>query len=206
MIKNCIFDVGNVLVDFRPEEVMSSLGITGNRLETAADATFRNQLWSELDRGVLPEKDVIDMMCRSAPASAEKDIRLFFSEGGQELVTPFAYAAQWLRNLHERGFRVYLLSNYPSRLFEMHSRKFPFMPYVDGKIVSGYVKMIKPDPAIYRLLLDTFSLKADECTFVDDMEANVSAASKLGIHAIQFVSFESASSQLDALAGMRPTL
>src|SRR5574344_678436 len=105
MIKNCIFDIGGVLVNFRPNEVLEELGITGTRRDAVAAATFLNPRWAELDRGVIPERDVVDQMIAAAPESARGDIRFFFEKGKESLVRPFAYAAPWLADLHARGYR-----------------------------------------------------------------------------------------------------
>ncbi len=203
MIKNIIFDIGNVLVHFRPEKVMAELGMDGETVKAVMQATAGSPLWSELDRGVMSEAEVVALMKQHAAEAYRGCIDLLFEKGKADLVRSYPYAAPWLRELRGRGYKVYLLSNYPKDIFELHARlHFTFLPYVDGKIVSGYVKVIKPDPAIYRILLDTYHLEADECAFLDDMEPNVVAAEKLGIHALRFISYEDARQKLEALLSL----
>lgn len=199
MIKNIIFDIGSVLVQFRPAAVMENLGITGDRLEIAADATFRSTLWSEFDRGVLSEEQIINAMRTSVPDENRKDIDLFFAQGRPYLVEPFSYSASWLKSLKDRGYKVFLLSNYPKSFFELHSKSFPFMPYIDGKIISADVQLIKPDPAIYKLMISSFSLTPEECVFIDDVLVNVQVACLCGINGIRFTSYNDAAQKLEKL-------
>lgn len=190
MIKNVIFDVGNVLIAFHPEHEMRQLGIPEDKIEPMAEATYLSPWWVELDRGVIPEEEIIAHMKEEHPELAQ-DIDMFFTEGRKGLVDSYDYAAGWLKGLQEKGYKTYLLSNYPENYFELHmKKKFTFMPYIDGKVVSGAVKMIKPDAEIYEYLLQKFSLKPEECVFIDDRPENVETAEKLGIHGIIFTDYE----------------
>ena len=203
MIKNIIFDIGNVLVHFRPLEVMAELGMNEDTVQAVADATIRSPLWCELDRGVIPEETVIQMMKQTAPDNYKDDVQTFFDKGRHLLVKSFDYSEDWLKSLKEKGYQIFLLSNYPQRFFEMHSKNnFTFMPYINGKIVSGYVKKIKPDIEIYNLLLDQYSLTPQECVFIDDVKENIEGAEKAGIHGIHFTNFEEVQSKLKTLLAL----
>ncbi|MCR5762643.1 MAG: HAD family phosphatase [Treponema sp.] len=200
MIKNIIFDIGNVLVHFRPLEVMKELGMDENTMQAVADATVNSPLWQELDRGVIPEGTVIEMMKQTAQNPYKDDVQRFFDEGTHLLVKSFDYSANWLNALKQKGYKIFLLSNYPVSFFEMHSKEcFTFMPYIDGKVVSGYVKVIKPDAEIYSLLLNQYSLTPQECVFIDDVKENIEGAEKAGINGIHFTNYEEAKSKLQSL-------
>ena len=101
MIKNIIFDIGNVLVRFQPDEAMREIGIEENKIAALAHATYENPVWVELDRGVIPENEIIDEMVKVAP-QYEADIRRFFKEGKAFVVKAFDYAADWIKEL-KRG-------------------------------------------------------------------------------------------------------
>lgn len=200
MIKNIIFDIGNVLVNFRPLEVMKELGMDEETVKAVAGVTIESPLWCELDRGVIPEETVIEMMKSSAQDQYKDDVQRFFTEGSPYLVKSFDYSADLLKSLKQQGFNIFLLSNYPVSLFELHSKQsFTFMPYVDGKVVSGYVKLIKPDLDIYNTLLKQYNLIPHECVFIDDLKANIEGAEKAGIKGIHFTSYEEVQKQLTTL-------
>lgn len=106
MIKNIVFDIGNVLVRFQPDEAMREIGIEENKIAALAHATYENPVWVELDRGVIPENEIIDEMVKVAP-QYEADIRRFFKEGKAFVVKAFDYAADWIKELKSRGYKVY---------------------------------------------------------------------------------------------------
>ena len=120
-----------------------------------------------------------------------------------KLVAPYEYAVPWIDSLKKQGLKVYLLSNYPKNMFTLHTEcgAFPFIDHVDGKVVSGFVKMVKPNADIYEHLLKEYDLKAEECVFLDDRQENVEGAKALGIKGIVVKSYEQASAELKELLG-----
>ena len=138
-------------------------------------------------------------MHEDAPENA-KDIAYIMMNGKQEVVEAFEYSAGWRKGLQERGYHTYLQTNYPASNYDLHSKeKFTFMPYVNGQIVSSYVEMIKPDPNIYRTLLDPYDLQEAVCVSIEDRKENLEAAKKLGFHGIRFESYEQAFRELEAI-------
>ncbi len=199
MIKNIVFDVGNVLVSFRWRELMDDLGISKDYKKVFEKSIFGNPFWVELDRGVLDEKDVIAKI-REENSAYNKEFDLLW-ENVDKLVEPYDYTVKMIDTLKERGFRVYLLSNYPVSLFELHTRcgRFPFLDKIDGKVVSAYVKLVKPDREIYEYLLNQYDLKAQECVFLDDRLENIEGARKVGMKGILFENYEQAWAELEEM-------
>lgn len=91
-----------------------------------------------------------------------------------------------LGSLSARGVPLYCLSNMPSGIYVSLSQRFEFWTHFDGIVISGDVKMVKPEPAIFRHLLDRYALAASDTVFVDDLAANVEAAKHLGLHGVVF--------------------
>ena len=199
MIKNIIFDVGNVLVDFRDLSYMEDLGFSEDVIQLFHEKVVQSSLWVELDRGEIDPASVIAEMIKLVPGY-EKEAALFF-ERLEEIVVSFPYARPWLQELRERGYQIYLLSNYPKNLFEEHEKdgRFTFIDVIHGKVVSAYEKIIKPDPAIYTCLLERYGLVAEESVFLDDRLENIEAARALGIQGIHFTSYEESRKALEAL-------
>lgn len=119
----------------------------------------------------------------------EREIRTFFEHIG-EICREYPESADWLRSYKEKGYKVYLLSNYARMSFTKATPPFSFLSVVDGGVISYEVRKIKPEPEIYHALLEKYSLKAEECAFVDDNAANIAAARALGFAAVQHVSRE----------------
>lgn len=105
-----------------------------------------------------------------------------------------------LKNLKRAGTPLYALTNWSAEKFPWAKENFPFFNLFDGIVVSGEEKIIKPNPEIYKRLLNRYNLKAENCIFIDDSPANVAAARALGMEGIVFVSPLSLKKQLSALA------
>lgn len=197
MIKNVIFDIGNVLVTFLWEDLAGELGFDEDAIRIMNERVIGDR-WNELDRGVMSEKEAVEYIKEAIPGLEDKFDVLWSRIG--EVIESYDYSENWVRELKQRGANVYLLSNFPKDLFTRLSKtKMPFLPYVDGKVISSFVQKIKPDPDIYECLMDTYGLNPDECVFIDDRKVNVDAAKALGMHGIVFTSYEEAKKELDGI-------
>ena len=107
--------------------------------------------------------------------------------------------------LKEKGYHIYLLSNYSSDLFHKHTKGASFLDDIDGMVVSYQVHVKKPEPEIYHCLLEKYGLKAEECIFFDDRAANTEAAEKLGIRSVTITSKEVLLEQMDTLLEQKST-
>lgn len=199
MIKNVIFDIGNVLVDFCWRELMDNLRLSKNLQERFETTVFGSHWWGELDRGIMDEDEVLNLLREDNREYSKEFDLIWFNR--DKLVKPYDYALPMMDALKAKGLKLYLLSNYPRELFKLHTDSgcFPFIDRVDGKVVSGFVKLVKPDKEIYEYLLNKYALKAEECVFLDDRKENIEAARRLGINGIVFEEYEQAQRELEQL-------
>lgn len=195
MIKNIVFDIGNVLAEFCWEEFLGSFGFSEEVFQKVAKATAMNEDWNELDRGILPVEAVIDLFVENDP-SVEKEIRTAFADMTR-ILKRLDYAIPWIKELKERGYHVYYLSNFFDKVFRECIDTLDFFPYLDGGIMSYTVSLIKPDYAIYQTLFERYGLLPEECVFLDDRMVNCEAARELGMQAIQFGTYEQARTDLE---------
>lgn len=197
MIKNIIFDIGNVLASFRWKELFKDLGYTGEKFDRIAAATVLHPtMWNEFDRSLMSDEEIIAKCVERAP-EYEQEIRLIFTKT-ELLIEEYTYSYNWIQNLKEQGFKIYLLSNYGKTSFEAarDNGRLSFLPVVDGGVISYEVQIVKPEPAIYKKLLEKYNLAAEECVFLDDKTENIEAAKALGFHGIVVESYEQASEAL----------
>ena len=199
MIRNVVFDIGMVLADFRWHDYMlKDLGFDEALVSVFRDRLVLNKLWDEYDLGQRPPEDVVADMKAAVSEYPEEAERFFHNI--VNIAEAYPYSTSWIRELQAKGYKVYLLSNYPRDTFEMHEReKFEFVKYVDGKVVSGFEGIAKPDPRIYELLLSRYGLKAKECVFLDDRQVNIDTARSLGFSTILFTSYDKARETLNNL-------
>ena len=184
MIKNIVFDVGNVLVDFRYRDYMRDLGFTEETVEYFSENVVNTEYWTKMDNGYADIDVARHYFGEKMPQYGEENEK--FWDNIEDIVAEYDYSEELIKYVRSLGFIPYALSNYPLKLSEMHWPKFRFLPFMEGYIISAKEKLIKPDPAIYRLLESRFGLNLSECAFVDDRSINVEAAEGLGMGGILF--------------------
>ena len=197
MIKNIIFDIGNVLITFDWDGLARQIGFTEEDIEVLKVKVIGDR-WDEFDRGVMPEDEALKYVQEAIPGLEEKFATLW--NRIDEALWVFPYVDSWMSELKERGYRIYLLSNFPKRLYEKEEKeKFTFIKYVDGKVISSFIRLIKPDREIYEYLINQYNLIPEECVFLDDRKKNVDAAKAIGMQGIVFSSYEEAKKELNEL-------
>lgn len=197
MIRNIIFDIGNVLSDFRWKGFLLDKGFDEVMVERIAKASVLSPTWNELDRGVWTEEELMAGFVANDPG-IERELHEAFDDMAG-MVAMRDYAIPWIQELKVKGYGVYYLSNFSGKVRRECADSLAFLPYMDGGILSYEDKVIKPDEEIYRLLLERFDLKAEECVFLDDTLKNIEAAKALGFYGIQFQSREQALEELRGL-------
>ena len=199
MIRNLIFDVGNVLVEYRWFDMLTKdYGLSAEEANRIGNEMFEPDLWGvELDGGKITLDEAILKYGEMYP----QDITVieWFLRNGELMAVKRPEIWEKIARLKEKGYKIYILSNYSKELFEKHTKDAAFLKVLDGGIVSYQVKEIKPYRRIYELLLNKYDLKAEECLFFDDRADNVEGARKLGIQAVQVTSREMLNETLDQM-------
>ena len=195
MITTIIFDMGNVLIDFRWEALFHEMGLEGERFARMAEATVLDPVWNEFDRGIWTDEMMQDAFIKNAP-ELEKEIRQMMTDYFPGLLRKFDYTDEWMDSLKAKGYKLYILSNFSGKAFRDCAGELDYVSKADGAVISYKVNMIKPDPGIYRYLLDTYNINPAEAVFIDDNADNIEAAGKFGINTILFTDKESADREL----------
>lgn len=185
MYKNIIFDVGEVLFSYGWKEALMYAGATKEEAMELGKDLFDDPVWGELDLGIRPYFEVVEELAGKYPPHKET-IKNFLTNVE---IMPKSRPVIWalIKKLKEKGYKLYLLSNYSEYMFTRHTEGRPFMEYMDGAMVSYMVNINKPDRGIYEALLDKYNLTASECLFLDDKEENVEGARACGIDAMRVV-------------------
>ena len=131
---------------------------------------------------MLTEEEVVALLTKNAPDYPEQIRRIVHDS--HELVTVYPYAADWVRDLKKKGYKVYILSNFSEFGFNRVKDTFDFLPYADGALISYEVKLVKPDRKIYETLCERFDITPENAVFLDDNAKNTEAAREFGLHAI----------------------
>jgi 2-haloacid dehalogenase len=183
-VKAVVFDLGGVLIDWDPRYLYRKLLADEAEVEEFL-ATICTPEWNiEQDRG-RPFAEAVAELSARHPAHAA-NIAAFHERWPEMLGGDIPGAVELLAELRATGLPLYALTNWSAETFVLARERFEFLDWFDGLLVSGEERIIKPDPAIFQLLLDRFGLDAGATLFVDDSEANVAAADALGFDAVRF--------------------
>lgn len=170
MITTVIFDIGNVLAAYDWEGALKRLGYSEETREIIGNAVFRSADWNEMDRGVLTLEELLQRFIKRAP-EYEKEIRQAIYNY-KDMAHQYDYTKPWLKELKEKGLRLYYLSNYGEFGVQETLEALDFRELMDGGIFSYEVKMIKPSRWIFEELLYRYKLNREEAVFFDDSAAN----------------------------------
>jgi len=195
--KNIVFDVGRVLVDFDWESYLDSFQFPPRERQAMAEHIFQSRTWRERDRGSEPDEYYTEAFLADLPEYREDALRVLKDD--YKTIGPRDYAVTWTGYLKKQGYHLYVLSNYCGPILEKTRKHMAFLKYMDGAVFSYQVRQLKPEPEIYRTLLDRYHLKPEETVFLDDTPENCEGARKLGITAIQFKDFKQAAAELEKL-------
>lgn len=170
--------MGGVLIDYNPEKTLYSL-FDKETADILLKEIFRNDIWSQKDRGVIFPDEIMAMKKGAIPEEVfEKTSELVHNF--YPYMPPFEKMYELVKQLKENGYSIYLLSNASSDFHERRSG-IPALSLFDGVIVSADYKLLKPEKEIYEALYKEFSLKPEECYFIDDVQKNIDGAAATGM-------------------------
>ncbi|KHE15109.1 HAD family hydrolase [Aeromonas hydrophila] len=190
-----IFDLGRVVVSWDPVGIVRSVcGEQG--AEQLAERLFNHPDWLEVDRGTLSLHTMARQAEHRTGLSAAENLAIL--QAVPASLVPDPAMLSLIESLHGAGHTLYALSNMGHASIDWLEQHQPFWRFFSGKVVSARVRMMKPEPDIYRYLLVSFDLQAEQCLFIDDSPANVTAAQALGIGGLVFTDAYSCRQQLVA--------
>jgi glucose-1-phosphatase len=182
MIKSIVFDLGNVLLSFKPSEYFDKKEYPENIKAIILSDIFDSIEWQSLDKGEINKQQAINSIALKSSLNKEEIAHIFNLRS--EIIFPLDSNVRILPKLKKRGYSLYFLSNFPSDLFEEIKSGYFFFKYFDGGTISAEAKSSKPENMIYEIFLKKHSLIAEECLFIDDLENNVKTAEKFGMKGI----------------------
>jgi 2-haloacid dehalogenase len=180
-----VFDLGGVLIDWDPRYLYRRL-LDGD--EAAVEAFLAEVCtpeWNARQDAGRPWEEAVAELCARHP-EARSLIEAFDRRWEEMLGGPVEGSVELLAELRAAGLPLYALSNWSAAKFPIARARYPFLGWFDDVVISGEVGLLKPDPAIYRLLLDRHGLVPRQTLYVDDAEPNVDAARQLGMRALRF--------------------
>ena len=187
MIRNIVFDMGKVLLEYDPYQACYRHAGDVEKAKALKWAIFDHPDWQgKIDSGLLYEDEyLLEVQDRLETPELKKLAAQVLSDWWLDSLFPKQGMKQLLENLLEKGYRLYVLSNcgYRFRDFEY---KIPCAERFSGMLVSAEEKLLKPDAAVFQRLCEKFGLQMDECVFVDDLQKNADGAVAAGMQGYCF--------------------
>ena len=180
-----VFDLGGVLVEWDPRHLYRKLFLGDEEAMERFLAEVTTPAWNHEQDAGRTWSEAIEVLAREHPT--RRDLIAAYHERWPEMLGgPIEGTVEILRELRDGGVRCFALSNWSAETFPHARERYPFLAWFEGIVISGEERLVKPDPAIFRLLLDRYGLTAAETVFVDDVAANVEAARAIGLTALEF--------------------
>ena len=185
MIRNIVFDMGQVILTFDPKHFMDREQINDPEdRKLILNELFLSVEWAQMDAGTLTEETAEPLILERFPERLKETVRNLLYNWAYPRET-IAGMEDIVKALKEAGYGIYLLSN-ASKAQHQYWPLVPVSEYFDGKLISCDVKVVKPCHRIYELFTEKFDLNPEECLFIDDATANVAAAIACGWQGIVF--------------------
>ncbi|MCE5342087.1 MAG: HAD family phosphatase [Eubacteriales bacterium] len=180
MIRSIVLDMGMVLMDYHPLTACRAVAPDEEAAFKLNTALFGHPDWARLDEGTLSMEELSqNAQARLTGTQLEPFIQKLIDGIPENIITPIPGMDEVTAGLLSAGYHLYLLSN-ASLVVSRRRELVPNLERFHGVMFSAEERLMKPDPAIYHLLIARYGLKATECLFIDDNEENVQAARRLG--------------------------
>lgn len=179
MIKNIVFDMGNVLVKYDAQRFVDNCAKSIEDGELLMRNIFRSVEWISMDRGVMTQQQGLESICKRLPERLQ-GIAAELMESWHHDIPPFPEMEALVEKLKGAGYKIYLLSNTSARFHDFRVR-IPALQYFDGEFISADWGMLKPDPVIFTTFCSHFGLVPAQCFFIDDVAANIEGAQLAGM-------------------------
>ena len=184
MIRHLIYDFGAVLVDWDPRRLYVPYFGDEARADWFLTEICPYEWNAQVDAGRSP-KEVTEERVALFP-EWEKEIRLYFDRWIDMMGDGIPGMESLVRDYKARGYGAWGLTNWSWETFPLIRDRYPVFALLDGFVVSGKEKTVKPGPRIYRILLERYGLRAEECIFIDDNPKNTAGAEAVGIRGLVF--------------------
>ncbi|MBQ3085767.1 MAG: HAD family phosphatase [Clostridia bacterium] len=186
MIKNIVFDMGNVLLCYDANAILGKYLDNQEDIDIFQNVLMRSYEWAEYDRGTVDKQSFIPVIEKMPAHLQELANRIVLGQCfAEKEMPPFPQTEELVRKLRANGYGLYLLSN-AGQDFYHYSKYKPALQYFDFCFVSSDYKLLKPEPEIYEKFFEVTGLDRSECVFIDDVQANVDGSIAAGMDAICF--------------------
>lgn len=195
--KTVVFDFGGVLIDWERRYLYNKIFEDKDEMEWFLRNVCSDR-WNMLQDEGFPFSETIPELQMKFPEYCDK-IAMYETRWSEMVGGPITGTVDILKEIQAKNFPVYGLTNWGADTFPIVFKQFEFLRSLDGIVVSGDEKVVKPFPEIYKILIDRYQIDPESCIFIDDNYLNIQSAKTTGFKTIQFESPESLRKHLQLL-------
>lgn len=187
-VRNVVFDLGGVVLDWDVDAIVRMITDDVVAQQRIKEDVLLHPDWTDLDRGTCTEAEAVERFARRIEKPIDTMTGIMRTADLSMKVKSGTVAI--MQELSDRGYPLYCLSNMPVERWAYLQETYDFWDMFEGIVISGHLKLVKPEPEIYQHLLDTYDLQPESCLFLDDAIHNVEGARAVGLQSIQFTTPE----------------
>ncbi len=190
MIRNIIFDIGGVLLDYNPKTYLDKLDIKESRRNKLNDVIFHDQRWKDCLNGFISNSELIEQLVREN-LEYKKEIELILSKDSLKyMLPPKQEVIEYYKSLKRKGYKIFLCSNITKDTYNYVKDNFEIIQIADGGVFSCFENISKPNSEIYYRLIEKYNLEIEKSILIDDTKRNVISANDIGLRGILFNNIE----------------
>ena len=190
MIRNIIFDIGGVLLDYNPKTYLDKLDIKESRRKKLNDVIFHDQRWKDCLNGFISNSELIEQLVREN-LEYKNEIELILSKDSLKyMLPPKQEVIEYYKSLKRKGYKIFLCSNITKDTYNYVKDNFEIIQIADGGVFSCFENISKPNPEIYYRLIEKYNLEIEKSILIDDTKRNVISANDIGLRGILFNNIE----------------
>ena len=190
MIRNIIFDIGGVLLEYNPKTYLDKLNIEDSKRKELNDIIFRNQKWKDCLNGFITNSELIEYLVKENKKYKDEIKQILSKENLKYMLPPKQEMIEYYKSLKQKGYKIYLCSNITEDTYNYIKDNFEIIQIADGGLFSCFENISKPNVEIYQKLIKKYNLDIEKSILIDDTKRNIISANDIGLNGILFNNIE----------------
>lgn len=190
MIRNIIFDIDGVLLDYNPKTYLDKLNIEESKRKILNDVIFHNPKWKDCLNGFITNSELIEYVVNENQKYKREIEQILSKENLKYMLPPKQEMIEYYKSLKQKGYKIYLCSNITKDTYNYIKDSFEIIQVADGGVFSCFENISKPNVEIYEKLIEKYNLDIEKSILIDDTKRNIISANDIGLKGILFNNIE----------------
>lgn len=190
MIRNIIFDIGGVLLDYNPKTYLDKLNIEEGKRKELNDIIFHNQKWKDCLNGFITNSELIEYLIKENLKYKNEIEQILSKNNLKYMLPPKQEMIEYYKTLKQKEYKIYLCSNITEDTYNYIKDSFEIIQVAEGGVFSCFENISKPNVEIYQKLIEKYNLDIEKSILIDDTKRNIISANDIGLNGILFNNIE----------------